>query len=78
MTCQMGFQNLSEIRLRTTRRRTIVIGKIEMTNTRVECTKNHLSGNIEVIDIAEIVPQSQRKQRQLHTAMSTKLVFHPL
>src|SRR5207244_1733877 len=52
-------QDLAEIGFGRARRRTVIIGKVEMCNTTVECEVQNTAKIFHHIHVAEIVPQAQ-------------------
>ncbi len=76
MALELLTEYLTEVLLSRAGFGTVVVGKVEMAYTAVECLEEHLPGNREIVHTAEIVPQAERKYRELYAAGTAISVYH--
>src|SRR5882724_112999 len=61
-------QNAAEVRLRRSRRRTVIIGQVEMRYAVIKRLKDHFTGVLEWLGVPEVLPEPERNARQLQSA----------
>ena len=69
-------KGFTEILLGTSRIRSVIVCQIKMRNSKVKCRCQHIYHIVIIISAAEVMPQSQRKCRQLQSAFSASVIFH--
>ncbi|MNI77439.1 hypothetical protein D3C73_1337320 [compost metagenome] len=75
---EVFLQDRTESLFRRPRRRSVVIGKVEVGDSQIERSAHHRSAVLKDIVAAEVMPQPEGNRRQLQAAASAAVIFHVL
>ena len=76
MRGKVGLQDATEIFFRGTRRRTVIVGEIEMRDAEIERAAQHRATGLEDINPTKVVPEAERDRGKINTALTAAAVLH--